>query len=346
MISNKCEGVMKKKCAFLAALLLAVSGVFMINVPVSACLGPDGNPVEGMDGAETNCLSVAEEQQVEYEEYFGVQANSLDFGRVTELDRSYTKQIEVKNNTANDVVLDATVEKNESVPEDNSKLVDWLAFVGGVTHFSASAGQIRSYGVRVFVPADAKAGSQYANVVLTDASGHKETVVIKIDIAGDDLKYASEVNGAWIDPVRLDEKLNGRVSVKNNGTAGFTSTYQVKSKNFFGGDGTTTFKVPDLQGEFLRCTGTNSRTNCGSGDNVGVHQAPTILPRTFAADSEGAVYSGRQSDYHDPDSSNMSMTAGDFARKATSTAVTKTSVMGPPITVRPTNTSVWYCIKF
>ena len=227
---------MKKKCAFLAALLLAVSGVFMINVPASACLGPDGNPVEGMDGAETNCLSAAEEQQVEYEEYFGVQANSLDFGRVTELDRSYTKQIEVKNNTANDVVLDATVEKNESVPEDNSKLVDWLAFVGGVTHFSASAGQIRSYGVRVFVPADAKAGSQYANVVLTDASGHKETVVIKIDIAGDDLKYASEVNDAWIDPVRLDEKLNGRVSVKNNGTAGFTSTYQVKSKNFFGGD--------------------------------------------------------------------------------------------------------------
>ena len=114
------------------------------------------------------------------------------------------------------------------------------------------------------------------------------------------------------------------------------------------GDGETTFAVPDLRGEFLRCTGTNSHTNCGSGDNVGVHQAPTVIPRTFAADSEGAIYSGRQSDYHDPDSSNMTMTAGDFARKASGTAVTvtKTSVMGPPFTIRPTNTSVLYCIKY
>ena len=33
------------------------------------------------------------------------------------------------------------------------------------------------------------------------------------------------------------------------------------SYNFFGGDGTTTFAVPDLRGEFLRGTGTNSHTN-------------------------------------------------------------------------------------
>ena len=33
------------------------------------------------------------------------------------------------------------------------------------------------------------------------------------------------------------------------------------SYDFFGGDGTTTFAVPDLRGEFLRGTGTNSHTN-------------------------------------------------------------------------------------
>jgi hypothetical protein len=224
---------MKKTNAFLAALLLAISGVLAVNVPASACLGPDGNPVEGTDDVAINCAPL--DQQIEYEEFFGVAENTLDFGRVTELDRSYTKQIEIKNNTQNDVVLDATVEKNGDVSDDNSKMIDWVAFVGGVAHFSIASGQTRSYSVRVFVPADAKGGSQYANVILTDANGHKETVVAKIDIAGDDLKYSSEVSDAWIDPVRLDEGLNGRATVKNTGTAGFASTFQVKKKNFFGG---------------------------------------------------------------------------------------------------------------
>ena len=36
---------------------------------------------------------------------------------------------------------------------------------------------------------------------------------------------------------------------------------QFGSYNYFGGDGTTTFKVPDLRGEFLRGSGTNSHSN-------------------------------------------------------------------------------------
>ena len=39
-------------------------------------------------------------------------------------------------------------------------------------------------------------------------------------------------------------------------------------KNYFGGDGTTTFAVPDLKGEFLRGSGTNSHTTEGSGASV------------------------------------------------------------------------------
>ena len=46
------------------------------------------------------------------------------------------------------------------------------------------------------------------------------------------------------------------------------------SSNFFGGNGTTTFAVPDLRGEFLRGTGTATR-NTGTGASVGVHQNPT-----------------------------------------------------------------------
>ena len=50
---------------------------------------------------------------------------------------------------------------------------------------------------------------------------------------------------------------------------------QYGDANYFGGDGTTTFAVQDLQGEFPRFAGANSRANQGSGANVGVHQDGT-----------------------------------------------------------------------
>ena len=51
-------------------------------------------------------------------------------------------------------------------------------------------------------------------------------------------------------------------------------TNEFGSSNYFGGDGTTTFAVPDLRGEFLRGSGTATR-NTGTGASVGVHQNPT-----------------------------------------------------------------------
>lgn len=169
------------------------------------------------------------------EEHFAVDSNILDFGRVTELERSYTKAIVVKNNTSNDVIIDATIKTYEEVAADNQKLSDWAAVVGGVTHFSVAAGATRNVSIRAAVPADAKSSTQYANVELVDANGYKTTILAKIDIAGDDLKYASEVNGADVDPIRLDEIIGGHAKVKNTGTAGFTSNYQLRIKNFFGG---------------------------------------------------------------------------------------------------------------
>ena len=53
---------------------------------------------------------------------------------------------------------------------------------------------------------------------------------------------------------------------------------QFGSASYFGGNGTTTFAVPDLRGEFLRGTGTNSHTNQGNGAAVGTHQDATEVP--------------------------------------------------------------------
>ncbi len=53
---------------------------------------------------------------------------------------------------------------------------------------------------------------------------------------------------------------------------------QFNASNYFGGNGTTTFAVPDLRGEFLRGTGTNGHTDQGSGAAVGTHQDATGIP--------------------------------------------------------------------
>ena len=203
---------------------VALVGVIIANAFIPYATALDiAPPVEG------------EEQGVLTSEFFTVENSVLDFGRVTELGRSYTKPITVKNNTGKDVIVDTSVSAYEEVGTENQKLSGWIAFVGGITHYNVADQNSRDISVRVMVPADAPAGTQYANVDLVDANSHKETVLVKIDIAGDDLKYASEVADAQIDPVRLDDLLSGRVTVKNTGTAGFSSTYQIRAKNMLGG---------------------------------------------------------------------------------------------------------------
>lgn len=119
---------------------------------------------------------------------------------------------------------------------------------------------------------------------------------------------------------------------------------QFGTKNNFGGDGTTTFAVPNLNGEFLRGTGTNGHTNQGSGANVGVHQDATNHPNIGTAKSaELGVYGIATSTASPINNSDSTHTAG-------VTAFTLTN--GGPwasganvyVTSRPTNTSVLFCI--
>lgn len=115
---------------------------------------------------------------------------------------------------------------------------------------------------------------------------------------------------------------------------------QFGSYNYFGGDGTSTFAVPDLRGEFLRGTGNNSHTNQGNGANVGNHQDATL---------QAAIESGTSSNAWMPKGgvtvNNADKKIGISGYRALSgTQISDSSAS--MYTSRPTNTSVLYCIKY
>ena len=111
--------------------------------------------------------------------------------------------------------------------------------------------------------------------------------------------------------------------------------------NYFGGDGTNTFAVPDLRGEFLRGTGTNSRENCGSGSNVGLHQNATSHAYFYNNSNNGDFVSVRGAV-----GSNFDSTINGTARNWANNTLSDTINMVKTYTSRPTNTSVLYCIRY
>lgn len=128
------------------------------------------------------------------------------------------------------------------------------------------------------------------------------------------------------------------------------------SINYFGGDGETTFAVPDLRGEFLRGTGTNSHTNTaggmpeGSGAAVGVHQEAT-LERGITINAKGAGYVRASTIHIDRSGNNTSekpdaeASTGSWENSLGNNWV-EAGGIAKDYTARPTNTSVLYIIKY
>lgn len=125
---------------------------------------------------------------------------------------------------------------------------------------------------------------------------------------------------------------------------------QFGSVNHFGGDGETTFAVPDLRGEFLRGTGVNSHANQGSGADVGAHQDGTMFPdyenvysinRTVQVIRDERLVSGgskTQLDSFIPTTNIIDLVNVDRSYDAGEYIYGR-------ITARPTNTAVLYCIR-
>ncbi len=121
---------------------------------------------------------------------------------------------------------------------------------------------------------------------------------------------------------------------------------QFGSRSKFGGNGTTTFGIPDLRGEFLRGTGTNSHANNGNGAAVGTHQDATRTPLLYRNNSTMGFYDGFDTSTSFHTLSNNEDTKPRGSVQLVTISATKGAVQDDYTSVvsRPTNTSVLYCI--
>lgn len=111
--------------------------------------------------------------------------------------------------------------------------------------------------------------------------------------------------------------------------------------NYWGGDGETTFAVPDLRGEFLRGTGTATRAT-GTGVAVGAHQDATRVPYAYTGNVTIAI-TGYNNGVIQADKTTTKSVVS-LSPSSTSAATAANRIVN--YTTRPTNTSVLYCIKY
>lgn len=147
-----------------------------------------------------------------------------------------------------------------------------------------------------------------------------------------------------------------------DGTALSRTTYKdlfnIIGTNFGVGDGSTTFNLPDLQGEFLRGAGTNGHSGQGSGSTVGTHQDATTIPSlVFYNANSGNTGVTLETGVGDPNSTGVQNQIKNYDAKVAPTTSPRQQIRiasssrytdgGNDIAmaVRPTNTSVNYIIK-
>ena len=116
---------------------------------------------------------------------------------------------------------------------------------------------------------------------------------------------------------------------------------QFGSKNHFGGNGTTTFALPDLRNEFLRGYGELS-------GEIGAHQDPTQHVLNVITNSNGQIQFRGDGTITNTASTNRDSEIYSSNVKLINATYSTTSKSNDKVyyTSRPTNVAVLYCIKY
>lgn len=181
-------------------------------------------------------------------------------------------------------------------------------------------------------------------------------------LAIDPLQYIDNTNGTQDTPVGTIINLMGNNAPKhylkcdgaeyNIVDYPYLAEYfrtEFGSINKFGGDGSTTFRVPDLKGEFLRNTGVNGHTNQGNGSTVGTHQDATFIFDNIVENKTGKLvvpYGNNNVRGYNFEGKNDPTKSGAIQGSSYLSSIARVSAKYADLrATRPTNTSVLYCIK-
>lgn len=125
--------------------------------------------------------------------------------------------------------------------------------------------------------------------------------------------------------------------------------------DYFGGNEVEgTYAVPNLQGEFLRGTGTTLYADSGNGADVGVHQSATLIPAFGLNNTTNKLYLNSKSSteantYTANVNPDVKITRSE-KQAILNNAFTESTYTGinpyAYYSTRPSNTSVLYCIKY
>lgn len=127
----------------------------------------------------------------------------------------------------------------------------------------------------------------------------------------------------------------------------YAKLFAIIGTAFGSGDGSTTFNIPDLRGEFLRGAGTNSHSGQGNGGSVGTHQNATTIDSSIMEQTTHQLVKGYAGDsnYTDVTNADSSSRTGLTGNAYFAVEQAITAVYTDHVTTRPTNTSVNYIIK-
>lgn len=121
--------------------------------------------------------------------------------------------------------------------------------------------------------------------------------------------------------------------------------------NFFGGDGTTTFRVPDLRNEFLR--GYHGTKSEQLSRDIGMHQNATIIPGWYNNGYGTGIAVGLSSSDIDKTNNTVNRAEetdhdemGNYGYLQFTGKIETAATPIRSFTARPGNTTVLYCIKY
>ena len=291
----------KKSAFFLLALVFAT----FLAVPVFATEEKSLDAVpedsETTDEVTTIGASSTEAAQLLSHE------DMVDFGQLQEKGRTYTKDFLIKNTSSDEQIFRISILplENNSLANDYKTVNNWLTLVGGKNVFSIQPGEERTIMVRVTLPVDIKGGSYYCVLRLTQVneqdadfdyanlenkhSGIDDVVNVRLDVVDGDFKYGGKLVTSGITPFGKKGNIRAAATVKNDGTAGFTSNYKLISVPFFGGSEVV---LNEDNKEVFAGTEARFETKDGSGDNYGIFR---VTQEVSYINAEGRIITSKAS---------------------------------------------------